>query len=121
MSRKGDFLATQQAGGGGGTQIATGSYSGDGASPRTIPTGLAGPLRKVEVYERFPAEGADSLVKTDTMPGQIAWVIFGDTGPVVFPIHRSLDFTASIVGLDFRLEGVIGNAFGVDYDWVAFA
>ncbi len=91
-------------------RVRTGSYVGDGASPRAIVVGF----RPDAVIVKGDLDEY-AVIRTATMPGSVSRSIFWDASDPQLDAIRSLDASGFSVGADTQV-----NSTGVTYYWTAF-
>ena len=98
-------------------QIATGSYVGDGTDGRTIPTGLSGLLRTLDVH--YSATGGAALAtKNDNMPGTTLTYLAGDAASEASGVS-GLTFSGPNFIVDESTSGL--NTLGATFAWTAWS
>lgn len=97
--------------------IATGSYVGNGAAGRAIPTGLLGTLRYVKISD--PSGTVKEGWKSDTM---VLPDVPADSAVVRSALGPAVAFAPAIafLGANFLVDPVL-NDLGVTYHWVALS
>lgn len=99
-------------------EVETGTYSGDGASPRTITTGLTKPIRFLFIAADFgTGDGRDITwgFRTDTMPGRDVAVAEGGV------TNMGMTAGAGFIGSDFdvRADDIAFNDASATGHWIA--